>query len=700
MWIKFIAFIMFFSVFSVWGQDKESIVQQRIEFISEQLETEELDLTDVIQTLYFRYDNPLNLNNCTKEDLEELNLLTDIQVNDLLLHRQKFGKLINIYELQSLEFWSLETIYLVLPFVRVEDRTDQLHVSFKEAIKRGKFEWYARYQRVLEAKKGYQAPNDSVLKASNSYYHGNPDKYYTRFRYSYRTNISIGLTAEKDPGEQFFKGSQKQGFDFYSAHAFYKGGKYLRAVAIGDFQTQIGQGLNMWTGYAFGKTADVVNTKKSAIPLKPYTSVDENRFLRGAGVDLGYKDFSLTLFGSVKTVDGATTTVDTSSTDDSDFFVPEETVSSINTTGFHRTNSEISRKGSLTEIIYGANFRYNHKNLHIGAAAVNWGYNKPYVKPVEPYNQFDFRGKNTTSISVDYNYVIRNFNFFGEVSYVTHSNSWATLHGVVMALHSRVSMSLVYRHYQRGYSTFYNTAFAASGRTENATNESGLYMGLSVGITKTFGINMYFDYYKFPWMKYQVNQPSYGHDLLIQPTFKPSKSLEIYARFRQHLRQKNSRNSDGTIIGIEDVYQRNYRLNVTYKVSEDFTLKSRVEYVTINRPSNKPEDGILFTQDVVYNPKKLPFEIALRYAMFDTDSYDSRIYSFEANALYVYSIPAYYYQGSRAYLLFRVRVFKNLDIWARYGLFLYNNRKTLGSGPEEIKGNHKQDLTLQLRLKF
>ncbi|MEZ4889914.1 MAG: hypothetical protein R2779_04915 [Crocinitomicaceae bacterium] len=153
----------------------------------------------------------------------------------------------------------------------------------------------------------------------------------------------------------------------------------MRAVAIGDFQTQIGQGLNMWTGYAFGKTADVVNTKKSAIPLKPYTSVDENRFPEDR-VDLGYKDFSLTLFGSVKTVDGATTTVDTSSTDDSDFFVPEETVSSINTTGFHRTNSEISRKGSLTEIIYGANFRYNHKNLHIGAAAIELGVQQTLCK--------------------------------------------------------------------------------------------------------------------------------------------------------------------------------------------------------------------------------------------------------------------------------------------------------------------------------
>ncbi|MEZ4889911.1 MAG: hypothetical protein R2779_04900 [Crocinitomicaceae bacterium] len=149
-------------------------------------------------------------------------------------------------------------------------------------------------------------------------------------------------------------------------------------------------------------------------------------------------------------------------------------------------------------------------------------------------------------------------------------------------------------------------------------------------------------------MKYQVNQPSYGHDLLIQPTFNNLLNRWRYMHtFSPTLASKNSRNSDGTIIGIEDVYQRNYRLNVTYKVSEDFTLKSRVEYVTINRPNNKPEDGILFTQDVVYNPKKLPFEIALRYAMFDTDSYDSRIYSFEANALYVYSIPAYCARKSR-----------------------------------------------------
>ena len=112
------------------------------------------------------------------------------------------------------------------------------------AIKDGKFELFLRYQPGIQQKSGYQEVPDSILESSNKYYYGNADRYYTRFRYSYRTNISIGFTAEKDPGEQFFKGAQKQGFDFYSFHAFYRGGKYLKSFALGDYQIQLGQGLN------------------------------------------------------------------------------------------------------------------------------------------------------------------------------------------------------------------------------------------------------------------------------------------------------------------------------------------------------------------------------------------------------------------------------------------------------------------------
>jgi hypothetical protein len=548
---------------------------------------------------------------------------------------------------------------------------------------------YLRYQTTPEAKNGYSSVPDSILATSNSYYYGNQDHYYSRFRYSYRTNLSLGITGEKDPGEEFFKGAQKNGFDFYSAHAFFKGGKYLRAVAIGDYQVQIGQGLNFWSGYAFGKTADVTNIKKTANPIRPYTSVDETRFMRGAAIDLGFGDFSLTTFASLKKVDASV--LADSLYDDLEF------VSSINLSGLHRTNSEIERKNALTEKIAGSNLRYRNRNFQFGIAGVYQGYDKDFNKSVQPYNQFDFRGKEMLSISGDYSFVLKNFNFFGEASRSSYSGAWANLHGVLFSLDSRASFSLLYRKYDRDYQTFYNTGFSEGSNTQN---ENGIYAGLKLKLSSAWSLNSYIDLFRFPWMKYQVDGPSEGHEILIQPTYKPTKQLEIYARYREQLRQKNSRDSDGTVTELEDVLQRNYRLNISYAVSEFFTIKSRIEYVTINRPSNDPEKGLIITQDVLFKPKNLPFDLSLRYALFDTDSYDSRLYTYENNALYVFAIPAYYYQGSRAYAMIRYSFLKRFDLWVRYGTFIYNNRSSIGSGAEEIKGSRKSDLTVQLRIKF
>ena len=671
------------------AQDKDEIIQQRVEFISEQLEDENIDLTNIVEQLNFYYEHPLNLNSATSDQLRDLWILSDIQINDLQLHIKLFGKLISQYELQSLEYWDMSTIKMVLPFIRVDDKLDQLHVGLKEAFKNGKFEVYLRYQDILENKSGYDDVVDSILENSNSYYHGNSARYYTRLRFSYRTNLSVGITAEKDPGEQFFKGKQKYGFDFYSAHAFYKGGKYVKSVALGDYQVQIGQGLNFWSGYAFGKSADVTNVKKSANPLRAYTSVDETRFLRGAAVVLGVGDFSLTAFGSRKAVD-ASVVVDSLLED-------QEFVSSINLTGFHRTNSEIERKNALIENVYGANFQYAKRNFQVGVAAVSQGYNSEFIKDIQPYNQFDFRGKNSVALSADYSFVVKNFNFFGEISRTGYSGKTAVLSGILFSLDKRVSMAIVARDYDRAYQTFYNAGFAEGSRTQN---ERGLYAGLKLNLSREFSINSYLDVFKFPWMKFQVDGPSDGYEIMIQPSYKPSRSLEIYTRFRQQMRQKNSRDSDGTITGLEDVLQRNYRINFNYKISEAFRLKSRVEFVTINRASNAPESGIIITQDLLYRPKSSPIDIALRYALFDTDSYDTRIYTFESNALYVFSVPAYYYKGSRAYALIRYTFLRKFDLWVRYGVSIFANRTSLGSGAEEIIGNTKTDVTIQLRMKL
>ncbi|MAO32680.1 MAG: hypothetical protein CL824_04155 [Crocinitomicaceae bacterium] len=683
------------SSFVLFSQDKTEIIQQRIEFISEQLQTEDIDLTNITLQLNYYFSHPLNLNSASLEELEELTLLSAVQINDLLLHRKRFGKLISKYELQSLKYWDLQTIELLAPFIYVDDKLDNIHISFKEALKQGKFEWFLRYQPTLEDKAGYADVPDSIMETSNNFYHGNSDRYYSRFRYTYKTNISIGVTAEKDPGEQFFRGAQKNGFDFYSFHAYYKGGKYIKSFALGDYQIQIGQGLNMWSSYAFGKSADISTMKRTAMPIRPYTSVDENRYMRGAAIDFGFGNFSLLTFASVKNVDAVT--IADSSIEDLEF------VSTINLSGMHRTNSEIEKQNGLQEYIGGLNLRYQNNGLKLGLAAVYQGYDKEFNKEIRPYNQYDFRGKENFSFSGDYNYIYKNVNLFGEISKNRYNQNdtikggLAMVHGALIFLDPRLSLGMLYRSYDKDYNTFYNAGFSEGGRTQN---ENGFYTGLNFKFNKAWSLSSYVDIFHFSWMKYLVDAPSSGHEFLIQQTYKPNKIFKIYARYRQQLRQKNSRDSDNTVTEIEDVLQRNYRINFDYNVNKYIKIKSRVEYVSISRPSNTPEDGIILTQDFIYKPKSIPFNLAIRYALFDTDSYDTRVYTYENNALYAFSVPSYYYQGSRAYVLVRYKFRKHLDIWMRYGVFLYNNRQSISSGLEEIKGSRRSDFILQLRFTF
>lgn len=679
----------------VLSQDKSEIIQQRIEFISERFQSENMDLINIVEQLNFYYEHPINLNFTDGIELEDLGLLTSVQISDLVLHRKLFGKLISIYELQSLTYWDLETIELIRPFIKVDDKLDNLHITFKEALEQGKFETFLRYQPTLEKKQGYNTVPDSILSSSNNYYHGNSDRYYTRFRYTYKTNISIGFTAEKDHGEQFFRGAQKQGFDFYSAHAFFKGGKYIRSFAIGDYQVQIGQGVGFWSSYAFGKTADIATAKRTAIPLRAYTSVDESRFMRGVAVDVAFRNYELLLFASRKSIDAAI--IADSTYDDLQY------TSTIDLSGLHRTNREIANMNGLKENIVGANLNYRVGLFKVGVSSIYQGYDKPFIKDVRPYNQFDFRGQHHLNSSLDYAFNLKNFTFFGEVSKANNEmltslkSGWGMVHGALISLDSRVSMGIVYRDYQRDYFSFYNAGFSEGSNTQN---EKGLYSGLKVKLSKSVSINGYVDLFKFPWMKYGVDSPSEGHEILVQPIYKPNKIFEIYFRYRQQLRERNSSVSTGAVTSIEPYLQRNYRINLSYIINEAFTFKSRIEYLTIESNSNGFQKGMIITQDLLWKPKSSPIDLAFRYALFDTDGYDSRIYSYENNALYVFAVPAYYYKGSRAYILFRYSFFRHCDLWVRYGLFLYDNRFTLSSGAEQINGSRKSDLVVQLRFTF
>ncbi|HRA60744.1 MAG TPA: hypothetical protein PLG30_14105 [Bacteroidia bacterium] len=146
--------------------------------------------------------------------------------------------------------------------------------------------------------------------------------------------------------------------------------------------------------------------------------------------------------------------------------------------------------------------------------------------------------------------------------------------------------------------------------------------------------------------------------------------------------------------------QDNYRFNLTYKISKAVAIRNRIEWVRINYEEKPNEKGFMIYQDILFKPLSSPISGSVRYGLFDTDSYDSRIYAFENDILYSYSIPSFYNRGFRYYVTLRYKVTKGVDVWFRFAQTVYTNQKTFGSGLDEINNNKRSEIKLQVRYQF
>jgi hypothetical protein len=677
---------------------KENILEQKIETLAEDAEDTEIDFTLIFDELLYYVEHPINLNRTNRDELHNLHVLNDFQINNLFIHIENYGKLMTIYELQAIPGFDLQTIQRLIPFVKVSADIDAPRLTFKEMMKNGQHQLIARHHVVLEDQKGYMPIDDSTLAANpNARYLGSQERIYARYRFNYGNKISWGFTAEKDPGEEFFRGTQKQGFDFYTGHLFIRNFGKIKALAIGDFQAQFGQGLTFWSGLAFGKSSFVMNIKRNPGGLRPSGSVDENRFMRGAGITLGFGNFEFTAFGSHKRIDANTITLmDTVEIGDEIIIFEDQVITSFQTSGLHRTPRELERRNTLSETIYGGRAAYRKRNINIGIIAARNEFGGILQRNLTFYNQFEFNENKNTNLGVDYNYIFRNINFFGEVAR-SENGAIAYVNGLLMSVDPKLSVVLHQRNYTKDYQSVYSAALAEN--TRNA-NEQAVYIGMNFLPVQKVSLNAYYDRFVFPWMRFQVDAPSHGTDVLVQMNYAPSKKTDIYIRFRQRDRFRNSPENIDDIDPIVGTLQSNYRFNIAYQLTPVIRMRSRVEWIEYQIGERPRESGYLMYQDLIYKSMKSPFQFNLRYALFDTDSWNTRIYTYESDVLYAFSIPPFYLRGSRVYAMVRYIFKRNIDLWVRYSQTYYYNRNVIGTGLEEIQGNTRSELKVQLRYRF
>jgi hypothetical protein len=318
----------------------------------------------------------------------------------------------------------------MLPYVTITAQTDTVKFPGAVSLRSVNHELILRTQRVLEKARGY-TERDTVTGTSR--YPGNPWLYYTRYGLDLNKRFRAGLSLEKDPGEEIFRNSNKNGFDFYSAYFMIRDMGPLNAVIAGDFRLGFGQGLTLSNGTAPGKSAMPLNIIKRREEIKAYTSADENDYFRGVVASAGWGRFAISGFYSRKKRDAHVT--DTLGSGMIYF-------SSFQESGYHRTSGEINSEKSVGEIAYGGNVTFRGNFFRVGTTLVQYQLDKVLESGNDLKDIHDFQGKSLLNWGADYSVVLKKVQLFGETAYGNHS--WATLNGALLSVNKYASFVLMY----------------------------------------------------------------------------------------------------------------------------------------------------------------------------------------------------------------------------------------------------------------
>lgn len=663
-----------------------------IEGAVERADNSDLNIDTYQENLSYLLRNKINLNKAAYGDLRNSTLFTEVQIRDLQRHIEAYGPLRDLYELQTIPSFSLDDIRRLLPFITlVGDKSSDVDLGTQ--LYTGDYQLFTRFSRYLETQEGYLDDSTGV-----SAYAGNNMRVYTRFRYNYQNRLSYGFTAEKDAGEAVFGPTQPYGFDYYSAHFFKKGYGTLRALALGDYELRIGQGLMMWSGFGFGKSVFPLSIRRAGPVLDSYTSNNENRFLRGAGVTLAYGKWQVTPFISYKSIDANVSLADT---------LEDEivTFSAIDESGLHRTENELLRKDAIKEWIGGFDATWYGNQMQFGVAAIGYQYSAELSPELSPYEYFDFTGSRLMNVSVHYNYLWRNLLFFGETSF-SDNGKGATLNGLIMPVDPKLDLALLYRYFSPGYQTLYAATFSEATLPQN---ERGMYAGFELKPVRAWKFSGYLDMYAHQWLMFQTDKPSTGTDVLMQLQWSPSRAFSTYLRYKTENSDRNASDyiyldtPDDEIPPVNEVVRlgkSSIRWHADYDVSKSLTVKTRIEMSLFDEPGASGERGYLVFQDFNYRPISKPYGFATRFAVFNTESFDTRIFAYETEVLYAYSIIGLSGRGTRAYLMFTYSPFDWLDIWARVANTWYSEDEPVGSGNDAFPGFTRSDAKLQMRIKW
>ncbi|WP_143525045.1 helix-hairpin-helix domain-containing protein [Labilibacter marinus] len=619
----------------------------------------------VFDDLVELYERPVELNLANKDDLEKLVFLSDIQIVNLMEYVKNAGPIYSKYQLQGVDGFARSDIERLMMFTFVgEAKAD----SYKPKYINGQVIF--RDQFNVENAKGYLADEGALG------YEGNKHHLYSRLQLSYGSKYSGGLVMDKDPGEKMWPP------DFISGYAMYNGKGIVKTIIVGDYHANFGQGLAMWTGTSMGKSSEPLSIRKRGAGIRKYSSANEFAFLRGVATEVSVGKFDVSGFISHKQRDAGLSEL--------------KLVSSMPETGYHRTANELQNRNTLRQSIYGVNVNYRRSHLTLSAGGYCQKFNADSIEVGDLYKYLSHERIQSKQGWLSYNYGLHKVLMFGELAYADNGG-FAMLNGLQFKPVNNVSLALLYRYFSNNYYSTWQNAL-----TENslAAGESGFYLGMDIYPVSKVRISGYADFFKTNWLKYSIDKPSYGYDLSLQADYTFNRQLKIYLRYREKDKLKNQTLEELSGFNVVQTNIKKLRLHADMQTNENWMLQMRIEKSFYKEENKTDSQGVLSYAGIKYSSSNTKWACWVRYLIFDTDNYNTRLYAYENDLLYNFYTPSFQGEGSRVYAMLRYKPLPKVKLWLKAGQTRYNDREEMGSGLETIYSSTKTNIRLQMQIKF
>lgn len=618
-------------------------------------ETGESTLNSYIELLHELAEDPVMVNTGSEDEISRLFFLTAFQVKALADYVRSSGKIVSQFEIALIPGFDKETAAMVYPFISLRETRFPADDSSR---------FSSKILTTISLKAGQ---NDTSLA-------GNSLRVLTKYRFT-AGNLSGGFTFEKDPGEQFLNGSPPMP-DFSSFNIAYIGKGILKKFIIGDFSARFGQGTIINTTIPVGLSVSSPGYLSPKNEIRPYTSADENNFFRGAAAELAWRSLGLILFYSDKDIDAALTPSSDS--------LPAAAVTIYNT-GIHSKGSLLTRKDRLRERSLGLNISGNFRNIRIGMAFTADRTSNPLLPSNSgPEGVYDQRGNGWNYASLYYSATTGRMILHGELS-TESGGKFAFIQGVSMKPSDRVSVNYLYTRYTSGFSSLRGRG---TGTASSSGNDWQMLGSFTIEAAKHLFVSGGCDLHQWQWLRYRNSAPSATFRRELRAKYQPYENLSIDISYGVRLNTYNKSEEKG-IPSIAGISTRNIKGSARYIVSERITIAASVQYTSV-RPSGSR--GAAIIPDITWRPSGLPLRIWVRYCLFNTDDWDSRIYSWENDLLHSFSIPVLYGDGSRSFIMAEWNLFRTAFLRIKYSCS--------ESGREGISLPRTDEIKIQYRMIF